>query len=311
MKRLDTALTAGSIREMRKSRKPIRFDRNLLTWFLLLPGLFLFSFYIWFPMINGMVLSFFHTEGFRPTEFIGLANYITLLGDNTFYIALKNSFFYVLWSILIGYFTPIILALTVNEVVHARGLVRTALYFPSMMPALAALLLWTFMMNPGKGGLFNAFLSVLGIEPFHWLENAHFTIPLIIVMATWKSAGATSLIYVASLQGISQELYEAASLDGAGVWQKLKYITLPGIYNIARLMLIIQVIFVFQILYEPLVATGGGPVNASLSLMLLNYNYTFRDFKVGMSAAVGVLVSLVLVVLSMVYLKASKEKDSY
>lgn len=216
---------------------------------------------------------------------------------------------YVFWSLLLGYLAPILLAIVANEVVHFKGLIRTGLYFPNMVPLIAALLLWDFMMEPGEGGLFNAFLGIFGAKPFGWLQEPAWTKPLLIIMATWKNAGATALIYMASLQGISPELYEAASLDGAGIWQKLKYITIPGIFNMARLMLIMQIIFVFQILYEPLTTTGGGPVNESLSLMLLNYSYAFYDYRIGTAAASGVFVSGILVILSIIYFKMSKENE--
>ncbi len=283
--------------------------KDLLSWGLLLPGLVLFAFFIWEPMLNGIRLSFYATQGFSTTAFVGIDNYLTLIKDSTFHTALANSFSYVFWSILIGFLVPIVLAIILNEVTHARGFIRTALYFPNMVPSVAALLLWGFMMDPGQGGLFNALRGLMGLAPFGWLQASNVTIPLIILMATWKSAGATSLIYMASLQGISPELYEAAALDGAGVGQKIRYITLPGLYNLGRLMLIMQIIFIFQILQEPLVTTGGGPNNASISLMLMNFNFAFRDFKIGMAASVGVLVSLILMALSLVYFKVSRENE--
>ena len=293
-----------------KRNRPNFFNRrNILPWLILLPGILLFTFYIWYPMLNGIYLSFFETKGFKPIEFIGLENYMNLFKDKLFYKALTNSFTYVFWSLLSGFAVPVVLAIVVNEVVHFKGLIRVGLYFPNMVPLIAALMLWKFMMAPGKGGFFNSLIALAGLPSFGWLQESSWTIPLIVLMATWRGAGGTALIYVASLQGVSPDLYEAASLDGAGVWQKIRHITLPGIYNMSRLMLILQVIFVFQILYEPLVTTSGGPVNASLSLMLLNYNFAFQDLRIGMASTVGVIVSCILVLLSFVYLKFSKENE--
>lgn len=118
------------------------------------------------------------------------------------------------------------------------------------------------------------------------------------------------MIYLASLQGINAELYEAAGLDGAGAWSKLRYITLPGLFNTARLMLIMQVIAVFQILYEPMVMTGGGPANASISLMYLSYQFAFTNIQFPNASVVGIVVSLILLVLTVIYLKVVREKEA-
>lgn len=282
---------------------------NILDWVILIPSLILFTFFIWQPSVYGVILSFCETIGFRISGFVGFSNYIEVLKDEIFRKALLNTFSYAFWSIIIGYLVPIILAIIVNEIVHFRSFFRFAIYFPNMVPAVATLILWGFLFDPGEGGIFNSIRMSMGLAPSGWLQNSHLTIPLIILILTWRAAGSTAIIYIASLQGINQELYEAASLDGAGIIAKLKYITIPGIFNLARLMLIMQVIFVFQILYEPLVMTGGGPDNASVSLMLLNYNYAFRDVAAAKASTVGVIVTIILLILTAVYLKFTKEND--
>ena len=292
-----------------KPVKPHPFTKDLSAWMIMLPSLLLFAFFLWQPLIAGMVISFCETKGFKISGFVGLANYIEVIGDAAFVKALVNSFSYTLWSIALGFVVPIVLAIVINEMVHFKSLFRVSIYFPNVVPGVATVLMWSFMMDPGEGGLFNAVRALAGLGPSQWLQDIHFTIPLIILTMTWKTAGSTALIYIASLQGINQDLYEAASIDGAGLLSRIRYITLPHLYNIARLNLILQIIFVFQVLFEPLVMTGGGPDNASISLMLLNYYYAFRDMHAAKSAAVGVIVSLILLLLTAIYMKASKEKD--
>ncbi len=141
-----------------------------------------------------------------------------------------------------------------------------------------------------------------------WLNNTKWTIPLIVVTMTWKSAGSTALIYMASISGISADLYEAATIDGASIWQRIRHITLPSINGLARTLLIMQVISVFQILYEPMVLKNGGPNNASISLMMLVYRFAFRDSDFSGAAALSVMICIILIILSGLYMKVAKKK---
>jgi multiple sugar transport system permease protein len=170
-------------------------------------------------------------------------------------------------------------------------------------------LLWGFIFRPGSTGILNVILGHLGVKPQPWLTNPAWTVPLIVLALTWKGAGATTLLYIAGLQGIDPELYEAAIIDGAGIWKRIRHKTLPNIYNLARTLLILQIIAVFQILYEPLVMTNGGPNNASLSMMQLVFRFAFEKFDYPKAAAVSVIISIILVVLSLIYFKMNKERE--
>lgn len=174
---------------------------------------------------------------------------------------------------------------------------------------MATIMMWSFFFRPGNTGVLNILLSKVGISPQVWLNNPKWTIPLIIITMTWKSAGSTSLIYMAGISRISSELYEAATIDGAGIWQRVRHIIVPSIFSLAKTLLILQIISVFQILYEPLVMTNGGPNNASISLMMLTYNYAFRDFNYPMGAALSVVICAILIVLSGIYTKLTKDKE--
>ena len=183
------------------------------------------------------------------------------------------------------------------------------MYFPNIVPGMATIMMWSFFFRPGNTGVLNILLSKVGISPQVWLNNPKWTIPLIIITMTWKSAGSTSLIYMAGISRISSELYEAATIDGAGIWQRVRHIIVPSIFSLAKTLLILQIISVFQILYEPLVMTNGGPNNASISLMMLTYNYAFRDFNYPMGAALSVVICAILIVLSGIYTKLTKTKS--
>ncbi len=282
---------------------------QLGAWGIMLPGIILFAFFIWVPLVEALSLSFFNTNGMRVQSFAGLGNYISTIHSPDFWPAVSNTFMYLVWSLLIGFLLPIVLALFINESVRCRGIYRTAVYLPNIVPSLATVFLWRFIFRADENGALNMLLSVFGIGAQDWLNNSARVIPLIVVTMTWKGAGSTALLYLAGMQGIDPELYEAAVIDGANVKQRIFHVTLPQIFNLGRTLLILQVIAVFQILYEPLVMTAGGPNNASVSLMQLVYRYAFDYYDYGRANAVGVMIGIALLVLTAVYNKLSKEKD--
>ena len=158
------------------------------------------------------MLSFAELRGFKIVGFAGLDNYKSIFAQPVFWKAVLNSFQYTFWSLIIGALVPVIVAIVLSEVVHFSPLFRFSMYFPSIIPLIATTLMWAFLMEPGSGGVLNVLLMKIGIEPFNWLQNKNYTIPLIITTMTWKSAGATAIIYIARLKGIGAQLYEAAEM---------------------------------------------------------------------------------------------------
>ncbi|MHC1771926.1 MAG: carbohydrate ABC transporter permease [Flexilinea sp.] len=290
-------------------KKPFLSRNDLLGWMVMLPALVLFAFFVWEPLLESVHLSFYSAKGFRLEEFVGFANYAKVLKHPDFIAAFSNTFKYIYWSLLIGFIVPIITAILITESVHFRGLLRTGVYFPNMVPGLATVLIWTFFFMPGNTGVLNILASKIGLGPFRWLTNPANTIKLIVITMTWKSAGSTALIYMANISNIGSELYEAATIDGASIWQRIRHITLPSVFSLAKTLLLLQIISVFQVLYEPLVMTHGGPNNASISIMQLVYNYAFRDFNYPVAAALSVMICIVLVILSGVYTILSRNKN--
>jgi len=283
--------------------------KDLAGWLIMLPTLILFAFFVWEPLLESVRLSLYKANGIRLEKFIGLDNYIQVLRHPDFLASFKNTFSYILWSLIIGFLVPIIIALLITETVHLKSFFKVGVYFPNIMPGMAMVMMWGFFFRPGKTGVLNILLAKIGLDPMVWLTNPKLTIPLIVLTMTWKGAGATSLIYMAGINSINSELYEAATLDGAGILQRIRYITLPNIFSLGKTLLILQIIAVFQILYEPLVMTNGGPNNASISVMQLVYNYAFRDFNYPAAAALSVMMCIVLIILSGLYFKFTKSKE--
>lgn len=297
------------MREKKKVPKTSWKKKDFLGWMIMLPSIILFAFFVWEPLIESVRLSLYTAKGIHTEDFVGFDNYLRVLRHPDFIAALKNTFVYIGWSLAIGFAIPIIIALLITETIHLRSLFRVGVYFPNIIPGLATVMMWGFFFRPGNTGVLNILLSKIGIESQKWLNNAALTIPLIVIAMTWKSAGSTSLIYMAGISGINPELYEAATIDGAGIRQRIRYITLPSVFSLAKTLLILQVIAVFQILYEPLVMTNGGPNNASISIMQLVYNYAFRDYKYPMAAALSVMICIVLIILSGIYFKLTTKKE--
>ena len=272
------------------------------AWLIMLPGLILMTFFVWEPLLESIRMSLYKTENVELVEFVGLDNFISVIGKTNFMQALTNTFAYTFWSLIIGFLLPILLAMLIGETVRGKGFFRTAAYLPNMLPGLAVIILWSAFFSGTQSGVLNILLGKLGIPAQTYLTRSEWVKPIIIVISTWKGAGATALIYMAGMASVNPELYEAAAIDGAGVLHRVFHILLPSIKKLASTMLILQIISVFQIIYEPMVLTKGGPDNASLSMMQLMWQYAFGgSMNYGKASAVSVIVTIILLALTAVH----------
>ena len=280
---------------------------NMSGLLLILPVLILFYFTVWRPIGIAAHHSLFRMEGYNPQEFVGLDTYKEVISDPSFIKALKNTFIYIFWSVLIGVPIPLFTAVLLNEVIVLKGYFKFSFYLPAMLPVMAVSLLWLFIYSPGSGGLLNYLVTLFGGEPLEWLQNRDWTIPLIVISVTWSSFGSMTIIYFAAIQGVDVELYEAARLDGAGAFARLRYILIPRIGGVIALLTLKQVINIFQLVEQPLAMTGGGPDSASLSLALQNYFYAFVYFKTDKSLALSVIMFVLLAVFACIFMAISKK----
>lgn len=311
-------------------KKKAVIKRNLISWLIMTPTIILFAFYVWVPLAESVFLSLFEAHGMRVQKFIGFANYITVIKSANFLPAFQNTFVYIFWSLVIGFFVPILLAIMISETIHLKGFFRIGVYFPNIVPGIATAYIWANLYGSGPTGVLNILImnvteslsklfAAIGVENVAsaleafkgvpWLQSKTWIIPLIIIAMTWKGAGSTALIYMAGISSINAELYEAATIDGAGIFQRVIHITLPQIFSLGKTMLILQIISVFQILYEPLIITNGGPNNGSLSIMMMVYRLAFEDYNFPQASALSVMVAIVLIALSALYTKLTKSKD--
>ncbi len=283
-------------------RTRLFFQRNLGGYLFLLPALVIFALFVWYPVVLGFIMSFQNVDMINPAAWVGWVNYRHVFSDPLFGIAWRNTLAFTGYALLFGYFVPIVLALLINEMRHGKGLFRLAFYLPVMLPPIVTAFLWLWLYNADYG-LLNALLHLVHLPGGLWLENQGTALPALVVVATWGAAGSTMLIYLAALQGVPASLYEAAEIDGSNLWQRIWHVTLPTIRPIMLLMLVLQIIATMQVFTEPFVITDGGPNNATMTVLLLIYNYTFKNADFGEASALGVMLFLVLAVFALIYMR--------
>lgn len=279
----------------------MKIKKSISAWLLMLPALFALYFAIWRPQVMGFVWSFFKMNGYTPSGFVGLKNYMEVISNTQFNRTLLNTVQYVGWSLVIGFLPPIIMAIVLNEMKRGKGFFKTVLYIPAMLPMVSVLLMWYFIYYPDETGLLNIILGKFGIEPLTWLNNPDIAVILIIVTMTWSGMGGSMLLYFSALQTVNTELYEAAIIDGAGMMKRVRYVTIPQISGVLILNFVNQIISVFQVMGQPLAMTGGGPDNATMSLGLQLYNYAFVSGRTGHALALGGIMFVFLLVSTCFY----------
>ncbi len=309
-KESDTVKHEKDIKSKAMYRKRLALKNDMSAWVLLLPAAICIYLFILRPQMQGVYWSFFNMRGFTPTDFVGIDNYKRVLTDTAFLKAFGNTWKYIIYSLVIGFPIPFIIAIVMNEMLHFRKLTRTIVYLPAVMPAVAVSLLWYFVYFPDASGLANMVLGKLGIAPYEWLQDSRYTIMYIIISMTWAGMGGTAIYYFATLQGINRELYEAAIIDGAGFFRRLWVVTIPHMSGMLALFAVRQIISVFNVMEQPLQMTDGGPNNASISLGLLNYRYAFVQQRPQFALALGLIMFFVMSIFTVIYFYIDKKIEN-
>jgi multiple sugar transport system permease protein len=296
-------------------RSAPRRKRSLITWYrsggltavlFAIPVVLIFGYFSWGPVIRGVVLSVQKTNLIGTPKWVGLGNFAFVLSDPGLPEAALNTAYYALLGLVFGFPLPILIAVFVNELLRYGWLFNLFAYLPAVVPPVAGILLWKFFYEPSGDGIFNTALGWFGVGPFPWLNSEAMAMPSIVLYTTWAGAGATAIIYLAAIGGISPELYEAAEIDGSGIWSRLWHVTIPQLRNIIFVMMLLQLIGTFQLFTEPFLFTGGGPNNATMTIMLKIYNYAFVNGDFGAATALSVLLAAFLCGLSVVYYFVTK-----
>ena len=275
----------------------------------ILPWLVGFLIFTFGPLVASIFLSLSKWDIFSEPEFIGMANYAKMFGDPLFKKSLWNTFYYTIFSIPLGMAGGLSLALLLNQKVKGLPIFRTLFYLPSVTSGVAVALLWKWIFNP-EFGIANAILGWFGLPALQWLSSPNWAMPALIIMSLW-GVGGGMLIYLAGLQGIPGQLYEAAELDGAGTWSGFVNITLPMLSPTLFFQLITGIIGSFQIFTQAFVMTNGGPVNATLFYVLYLYRNAFQWWKMGYASALAWFLFIIILLLTLLQFKLSKRWVNY
>ena len=283
-----------------------RLEKSNLKWgyFFIMPAILGILIFIFGPMLFSIFVSFTSWDMLSPMEWQGLENYRTMFTvDPLYWKSLRVTFYFTLLNVPAVNIFGLILASLLNTKVRGRSLFRTAFYVPSIVPIVANSALWIFMYNP-TNGLLNNFIGLFGMEPQKWIGDEKLVIPSLVLMSAW-GAGSTMVIYLAGLQGVSAQLYEAADIDGGNALTKFFHITLPILSPIVFFNVVTCLIGSLQVFTQGYVMTQGGPNNGSLFYVLLLYRSAFTNNQMGYACAMAWVLFLFIALLTVCVFKSS------
>jgi len=301
-----------SARGHRRSRRtPVSWVRGggLSTLLFLLPMLFVFGAFSWYPIARTVIMSLQHTNLVSAPTWVGLDNFRAVLNDPVLPKAVKNTAEFAGLALIFGYPVPLVAAVLMSEARRFRSIYSALAYLPVVIPPVVAVLLWKTFYDASPTGVFNTILGWVHLGPYPWLQSQQTAMPSLVLESTWANAGGTVIIYLAALTGVNRELYEAASVDGAGLLRKVWHITIPQLRGVLLLTMILQIIGTAQVFLEPYLFTSGGPANSTLTVLLLIYDYAFGNSlggDYGNATALSLMLAAFLALFSLAYLRATR-----
>lgn len=295
----------GQVTTTRPPRRR-RLPRWLIGYVFISPWLLAFVAFEAYPILSGFYHSFTDwTATGRAERFVGLDNYVeAFTRDPLFWKAVSNTIYFIGVSVPFGIIAAFALAMMLNSKISGTTLYRTIYYLPSVVPAVAAVIVWIFIFETRRG-ILNFGLELVGLPAIRWLSDPAWAMPALIIMSLW-SIGASMIIFLAGLQGIPQELYEAAEVDGANGWHNLWRITVPLMTPTIFFNLVMSLVAAFQAFNNAFIMTNGGPNNATLLYMLHLYNNAFRYFRMGYASALAVVLFIIVFGLTLFVYRSSK-----
>ena len=291
---------------------PFRSRRgSLVAWWFVAPALIVIGVFFFLPVIAALLMSItdfdiYALADWRNLRLVGLRNYLRLLETPLFWQALWNTIYFVAVGVPLSIGASLGAALLLNSrLARFHGFFRTALFAPVITTLVAVAVIWRYLFNT-RYGFLNYALGAAGIQPIDWLGDPHWAMPAIILFAIWKSFGYNMVILLAGLQGIPQELYEAARIDGATAPRRFRYITLPMLAPILLMVGILTIAGYFQLFAEPYVMTQGGPLQSTVSVLYFMYEEGFKWWNLGSASAVAFILFLIIFAVTAVQLRVSR-----
>ncbi|WP_241980839.1 carbohydrate ABC transporter permease [Cryobacterium sandaracinum] len=280
----------------------------LAGWLFLTPNMLLLCLFVLVPLVWTVVISFQETNGFGVGEYVGVANYERLLGDPLFWRSTANTLLFTIIVTPLSMVLGLGAAVLFNSILPARGVFRSILIIPMAISGVATALIGVLVFNENNGILDNL-IRFIGLPSVNWQSGGFAAFVSVVLVTLWWRVGFNMLIYLAGLQSIGPELYEAAELDGAGFWVRFRNVTVPLLGPSSFFLLILNVIYSFQVFDIAFVMTGGGPQNATSVLVTYAYDTGFVTRDQGYAAAIGVVLLLVTFIFTAVRWRTSRSRD--
>ncbi len=283
---------------------------NPIGYLFTLPYLIFFGVFIAYPLGFAFYLTVHNWNIVSPNKpFVGTRNYEILFSDPLFWKALGNTAVFLAVHIPLQIVVALLLAVVLNQQIRGRGLFRTAYFLPYVTSGAIVSLIWLRLY--ADDGMLNQLLATVSLGPVGWLSDPKVAMTSIAVMATWKNVGYYLMIFLASMQSIPAQLYEESYLNGANAWQRFRYITFPMLNPAFILVVILSTIGGFSLFVEPFVMTGGGPLDATLSLVLYLYQQAFQFLRMGYAATIGVVLALLIFLVTVIQRRFLEQEVGY
>ena len=297
---------------MDKKSKSLTRRKTLVAYSFILPNLLGFFIFTFVPIVFSLLLSFCEWNSGGEIKFIGLDNFIRMFSkDNSFWIALKNTIYYTVVTVPVTLALALFLAILMNKPLKGRVFFRSVLFFPYVASLVAIAVVWMALFNPDRGPV-NSILMAIGIEnPPRWAASTTWAMPTIIGLTVWNGMGYYMIVYLAALQGVSRDLYEAASLDGATRWQQFVNITWPCVTPTTFYILMMLIVATFKSYDIMYITTQGGPGEATKVLAYHIYNTAFVSSQFGYASAIAMILLAMIVVITLIQFKFEKRFTSY
>ena len=288
---------------------------NWAAWAFVAPALMVIAVFFFLPVLAGFALSFTDFDIYALADignlrFVGLANYVELLQTPLFWKALGNTLYFVGVGVPLSIAASLGAALLLNsKLARFKPFFRVALFAPVVTTLVAVAIVWRYLLHT-RSGLINYGLESLGLAPIDWLGDPHWAMPAIILFAVWKNFGYNMIIFLAGLQSIPEELYEAARIDGASSWQQLRYVTLPSLAPVVLLVSVLTMAGYFQLFAEPYVMTQGGPLQSTVSVLYFMYEEGFKWWNLGFASAIAFVLFVLMFAVTMLQLYVARLREA-
>jgi len=283
----------------------LRGKQAIAGYLFLLPNLLGFLTFGVFPMAASLFLTFTNWDLASTPKLVGLANFSRMMNDSLFRKTLFNTFYYTFVAVPTGVFMAFCLALLINRKMRGVLIFRLIYFVPNITLMVAAAIVWQWIYQP-EFGLVNYLLGVIGIDGPRWCYDSRWAMPAIIIMSNWHGIGYAMLIFLAGLQGIPAELYEAATVDGATGWQQLRHVTVPLLSSATFFVIVTSLIGAFQGFDQFYIMTHGGPAFSTTTLVLYIFNNGFQYFKMGYASSMAAVLFLIILIITLIQMKVAR-----